>query len=278
MKEPFFIHHFKRTAHYTMATNHFHDQYEIYYLLEGERFYFIKDCSYRIGKGDIVFIDKYELHKTGDAGLPGHERILINFDDRFLDCSAHAMLSGPFQAKLRRLSLPPEERAWVETVLYDMLLEAKAGQQGSGIALQAQLSRLLVRCARLMQRDDSGSGGFEHESPAHRKITEIVAYLNTAFGEPLSLESVAKAHFVSPSYLSRTFKRVTGFSFVEYVNSIRIKEAQRLLRETSWKVTRIAEQVGYENIGHFGRVFKTISRTHPLDYRRAHAELGKSAT
>jgi len=69
----------KQTPPYNMTTNHFHDSYELYYLLSGERYYFIKDRTYHIVKGSLVFINRYELHKTLDAYIPSWERILINF-------------------------------------------------------------------------------------------------------------------------------------------------------------------------------------------------------
>lgn len=274
MQKDLFIHHHKRNGFYTMHKNHFHDQYEIYYLINGERTYFIKDLTYRISEGDLVFIDKYELHKTGDVRLPNHERILINFADGFLRHFSQPLLYEPFRMKIRRLSVPPQEREWVQTLLLEMLKESSDALPGSETTLQAQLARLLIWCVRRMNR---GSGeDFEHESPAHKKIAEIVAAINGSFEEPLSLESVAKEHYISPYHLSRMFKRVTGFSFVEYVNSIRINEAQRLLRETDWKVTMIAERVGYENIGHFGRVFKEIAKTNPLEYRKKARRAGHS--
>ncbi|MNH99906.1 Bifunctional transcriptional activator/DNA repair enzyme AdaA [compost metagenome] len=267
MQSALFIHHLKRNGFYTMQKNHFHDQYEIYYLLQGERTYFIKDRTYRIREGDFVFIDKYELHKTGDTRKPNHERILLNFDDRFLQPFNQSLLYEPFRMKIRQLSVAPQEREWVHQLLFDMLQETQQSLLGAETTLQAQLSRLLIWCARRFNRE-SGTN-FEHQSPVHKKIAEIVVTINGSFEEPLSLDSVAKAHFISPYHLSRTFKQVTGFSFIEYINSIRIKEAQRLLRETDSKVTMIAEQVGYENIGHFGRVFKEITRTTPLDYRKS---------
>lgn len=269
MKEPFYIHLNKVTGYYTMASDHFHEPYEIYYLLAGERQYFIKDHTYRVCKGDVVFIDKNELHKTGDVGAPYHERILINFQERFLAKFDEPLLFEPFRRKNRRLSLNLPEREWIERELFEMIEEDAQSLPGSETALQAKLASLLIWCARKLRSQEREMGPDVHESPAHRKISEVVEYINERYATPMSLESVARTHYVSPYHLSRMFKRVTGFSFVEYVNSVRVREAQRLLRETNWKVTRIAEQVGYENIGHFGRVFKQLTKTNPLDYRKA---------
>jgi AraC-like DNA-binding protein len=269
VKDPFYIHLSKVSGHHSMPSNHFHEPYEIYYLLSGERNYFIKDNTYRIGKGDIVFIDKNELHKTGDAGVPNHERILINFHERFLHNFDEPLLFEPFRRKIRRLRLNLPEREWMERLLFEMLQEDKEELPGHFASLQARLVTLLLWCGRRLDRQEREQAPYEHESPAHKKISEIVEFINDAYDAPLSLESVAKTHYVSPFHLSRMFKRVTGFSFVEYVNTVRVREAQRLLKETEWKVTRISEAVGYENLGHFGRVFKQMTKTNPLDYRKS---------
>ncbi len=252
-----------------MPSNHYHEPYEIYYLLSGERNYFIKDNTYRIRKGDMVFIDKNELHKTSDAGIPNHERVLINFSDRFLENFDEPLLYESFHRKIRRLSLNLPEREWLERILFEMLQEDSEERPGFQTVLQAKLATLLLWCVRRLDGEEKEQHDYIHESPAHKKIAEVVEYINANYDQRLSLESVAQAKYISPYHLSRLFKRVTGFSFVEYVNIIRIKEAQRLLRETNWKVTRIAGSVGYENIGHFGRVFKLQTKTNPLEYRKS---------
>jgi YesN/AraC family two-component response regulator len=74
---------------------------------------------------------------------------------------------------------------------------------------------------------------------------------------------------VSPYYLSRFFKEATGFTFVEYLNSVRIKEAKRLLERSSMKVKLISRKVGFGSVTHFGRVFKLVTGHTPLYYRKA---------
>ena len=54
-----------RDYDYSMVTRHIHEEYEIYYLLEGERYYFINQQTYLITPGTLVFIDKEQVHRTG---------------------------------------------------------------------------------------------------------------------------------------------------------------------------------------------------------------------
>jgi AraC-like DNA-binding protein len=54
---------------------------------------------------------------------------------------------------------------------------------------------------------------------------------------------------------------------VEYVNLVRLKEAQKLLSAGGLNVTEVAESVGFESLTHFGRVFKASTGMSPKQYR-----------
>lgn len=263
----FFIEHVKRKGHYTMSANQFHPYYEIYYLLSGERIYFIKDRTYSIRQGDLVFIGKYELHRTADTGVADHERILIQFDDYFLNNFTDPLLFAPFHHSSKRLHLTEQEQASLEEHLRSMLSEYSEQPSGWSSVLQASLAQLLIRHERLLQRESEAS--FQHASPIHQKISEMVEFINTHFHEQLTLPRLANQFFISPYYLSRKFKEVTGFSFIEYINSVRIKEAQTLLRQTEEPMMAIAERIGFQQIAHFNRVFKQLMNQSPRDYRKS---------
>ncbi|MCL6589294.1 MAG: AraC family transcriptional regulator [Firmicutes bacterium] len=257
----------KAMGHYTMPSNHFHDGYEIYYLLSGERYYFIKERTFYIKKGELVLINAYDLHKTMDTGVPNHERILIKFNPQFVltaDIPLHQFLAALFKVNVIQFSIPAQNL--VEEILTKMLQESRAQKTGFEIILQSLLLQLLVYATRYTEANVTYT--FEHPSPNHQKISEIVQYINENYPEAISLSSVAELFYVSPYYLSRIFKKVTGFTFVEYLNSVRVKEAQKLLRESKLNVLRIAEKVGFGSIAHFGRVFKSVTGYSALHYRR----------
>ncbi|TCT16992.1 AraC family transcriptional regulator [Natranaerovirga pectinivora] len=252
---------------YSMNNYHFHDQYEFYYLLSGKRYYFIKDRTSLVEKGNLVLIKPFDLHKTTDAGEGAHERVLINFDKKFLTPSIRSLLEEVYATKHNVIPLLPAEQEYIETMLLQFIQEIRNKEVGYESSLQALLMQLLIYLRR-NKDDDSIIESNEHPSEMHKKMSEIVQYINLNYREYLSLSSVAKHFYISQYYLSRAFKQATGFTFVEYVNSVRIRESQILLRESDKKVIEIAEEVGFGNISHFGRVFKNITGYSPLHYKK----------
>lgn len=264
----FYMQHIKRTEPFE-RTNHFHGTYEIYYLLSGHRAYFIKDRSYMISPGDLVFINKYDVHKTTDVGQPGHERIVINFSDTFIGTGHpfyHPSIFSVYEQPAHVLSLNLQDQIFVQTIMDKMTRELNEKQTGFETYVRLLLVELLLFSGRYAERNESAP--FEHATPLHKKISEIVQYINAHYMEPMTLSGVSELFYMSPYYMSRAFKEITGFSFIEYVNMTRINEAQKLLRETNRKVIDIADSVGFENIAHFGRMFKKLAKMTPQEYRK----------
>lgn len=272
MRGHFMVDFSKREGPFEMQTNHFHTSYEVYYLISGERYYFINERTYHLQKGDLVFIGKNELHKTGETGVNRHERILINFTDSlflpFRD-SQEELLFAPFKRKFRLLRLKEKERPFVEGLLEQMIKETKERESGFELYATTLLQQLLLYAERRM--DGAPQEELEPVSPAEQKMFEIAEFMNGHFAEQVKLTDLAKQFYISEYYLSRTFKKVTGFSYVEYVNMLRIREARRLLEETDWKVTDIAASAGFDSIAHFGRLFKSMTGMSPLAFRRKRA-------
>ncbi|WP_222708687.1 AraC family transcriptional regulator [Paenibacillus sp. N3.4] len=248
--------------------NHFHDHYEIYYLLSGKRYYFIQDRSYLIQEGGLVFIDKNELHKTRGYDDHHHERILLSFDDKWIhsigEDAAECLLS-PFRQKHHLFSLAGIHRTTVENLLFSLLREQQQMLSGWQLNSKALLTQLLVFCSRLSEKSAAEA---EQPQAQNLKIYEIVTYINAQYRNRLTLASISENFYISPSYFCRSFRETTGFSFIEYLNNVRIREAQRLLRETKNKVIDIAEQSGFDSVAHFGRVFKQVTGQTPLECRK----------
>lgn len=251
---------------------HAHDQYELYYLVKGQRSYFIKDRVYPVEKGDLVFIPKFVMHRTLFAGALQHQRIVMNFGDTFLERSrvsdSKLDLLKPFRSPNPTLRLQQEDRKHAEALLFRAIAEGSGQSDGYELCLKALALELLVHLARCV--DKYVEVVQPVDTPLHRKIADITNYIEAHYAEPLTLSRLSETFYISPYYLSRVFKEISGFSFVEYVNQVRMKEAQRLLRETDWKVLRIAEKVGFDSIAYFGRVFKETVHLSPMQYRRMH--------
>lgn len=261
----------KVESSFSMPSNHYHDAYEIYYLMEGERYYFIKDRTYHVIKGDIVFINIYDLHKTLNVSSSSHVRILINFKKDFIEKALQDYkdidILQCFGSGINVIRPSIAEQANTEALLNRMLAEERKKQYGYNSYLKLLLCELLIFINRHIKKNPVNT--FEYANPVHKKMSEIASYINAHYQESLSLNKLSSKFYISPYYLSRSFKEATGFSFVEYLNSVRIKEAQKLLRETSSNITEVAEKVGYDSISHFGRVFKDIAGVSPLKYRKS---------
>ncbi|MEJ8305460.1 AraC family transcriptional regulator [Saccharibacillus sacchari] len=103
---------------------------------------------------------------------------------------------------------------------------------------------------------------------SHVTLQEVRAFIDANFSDPnLSLSLIADRFGLSSSYLSRLFKDAFGENFVDYLASVRIEAAKKLLRETTEPIQELALRVGYANYMSFSRAFKKVASTTPGDYR-----------
>lgn len=264
------IEHCKRQEPCSMPLYHYHDSYEIYYLLSGVRHYFIRDRTFRVEKGDIVLINRHDLHKTTYGGSATHERVLVNFDEAYVGRLQMLVddidILLPFHQDFNVIKLNKSEHKVIEQALFKIMKEAREGSAGSESCVRLATAELLIYIARrAVQLKASESS---HPDQMHEKVSDIVKFINSKHMEKLTLKYISENFYISPYYLSRLFKKATGFTFVEYLNSIRIREAQKLLKESGLNVSEIAERTGYESSTHFGRVFKEITGLSPLRFRK----------
>ena len=73
-------------------------------------------------------------------------------------------------------------------------------------------------------------------------MDKICAYLIANYNQKLTLGGVAARFYLSPYYLSRLFRRVTGQSIVDFINVRRIEAARHLLETTDLRISAVAEQ------------------------------------
>ena len=269
MGDFFQIEKLKRIGHFNMDSDHFHDFYEIYYLLSGKRHYYIRNRIYALEAGDLVFINKNHLHRTAGGNHQPHERVLISFGDSYLEPVAPQMnWMNVFEGESFLLRPTAHEQGMIADLLYAMLGEQKEDRLWSGQYIRSLLLQLLIQLERIRKAKPALVSPEQNEG--QRRVYGIIEYLDARYGEKLTLGGIAEHFFISSTYLCRIFKQTTGFTIIEYLNYVRIRETKTLLTETNWPITRIAAETGFDSIAHFGRMFKGITGRSPLQYRKQH--------
>ena len=267
---PFSIERVSNAVANTKKKHHYHNTYELYYLYSGERYYFIKDKTYHVKRGNLVLIKPYDIHCTTNFSKSGYDRCLIMFKKSLIaeisKLAEGVNLFECFDQDIHLIPLSFQEQAFVETLLSSMVNEYKSQSPGYMDFLKASMMQLLLIASR--HAATSAADDDEDVSPSHKTVTSVAAYINNNYHEDITLESVSEMFFISPCYFSRTFKKRTGIAFNEYLNGVRIKEAQRLLATTPMGIAEIAEAVGYKSTTHFGRSFRSIVGMSPTEYRR----------
>lgn len=98
-------------------------------------------------------------------------------------------------------------------------------------------------------------------------ITKARAYIHEHQTEEISLGQVAKAVNMSSYYFCKTFKKVIGINFTDYVARVRIEKSKNLLLNPNLRISEIAFEVGFQSLTHFNRVFKKVLGQSPTEYR-----------
>lgn len=105
------------------------------------------------------------------------------------------------------------------------------------------------------------------KSPS-KLVIEISNYVQHHLSEPVDIEALANAMFLSRTRLSVKFKDETGMTLTDFVLKEKTDEAKRLLRYTDKTLTAISAYLGFSSQSHFSRTFRKYADCSPLEYRK----------
>jgi two-component system response regulator YesN len=103
----------------------------------------------------------------------------------------------------------------------------------------------------------------------NEQISQAAEFIKLNYQRNISLDDVAKAVSLSPYYLSKLFKTVTGENFIDYLTKYRLSLAENLLRDGAFNVSEICFKVGYNDPNYFSKLFKKYYHLNPSDYKHS---------
>jgi YesN/AraC family two-component response regulator len=138
---------------------------------------------------------------------------------------------------------------------------------GYELSLRADVTAIFLHILRQWHKSNIGEAKMPISLLQGELIQNAIKYIEENYSD-ITEESAAEALGVSPSYLSRTFKKGMDKSFTSYVNSVRLREAERMLVASNISITEIGECVGFSTPAYFIATFRSAHGMTPNKYRK----------
>lgn len=255
----------------TFVPRHWHDSVEISYVIQGRiDAVYIDGTTYAAKKGDIIVINSNAVHSFTVAQGKDRMAITILIPYAFLQASFPEINRFTFDCISRlerdskRLLKFDELRCILDRIVTVYLNRER--DPFATIELKGLTYNLLLALLKnfMVNRPDSGV----IKTKKHQeRLTSITSYIQQRYHQELSLERLAVAFGLSKEYLSRFFKRHLGMTVLQYINAVRLEKAYRDLMNTDHPITRIVYEHGFPNEKSFNRVFKSVYKVTPHEYR-----------
>ena len=133
--------------------------------------------------------------------------------------------------------------------------------------MRANFLKLLSILIRVYNDENEGLDK-ENYNKHRAAISRALDYMTEHYSEKIYLEDLCKLLLMSPTYFSSVFKQMTGKTFTEQLNSIRINKAKEMLMDHSKTVSMIALELGFTDSAYFDRVFKKEVGISPGKFRK----------
>lgn len=258
---------------------HFHPEYELTLIVRSRGKRFVADNISDYRDGDLVLLGPNLPHTW--QSLPAakersrHKACVIQFQESFL--GEDFFESIEFRQVKNMLRRSAQGLCFQGRTRDEAARRIEKLGQLSGLRRLTSLLEILELLSRSRKTTTISSAGFvpSLHRVNHQRIDRVCNYINENYRKAISQPEVAEMVQMSPSALSNFFKKTVGQTFVEYVNSLRISHACRLLIDTDRSILDICYDSGFNNLSNFNRRFLRSKGMSPRQYRSAHS-LGDS--
>lgn len=233
---------------------HLHSALEIGFLTEGESKLCLEDERFPIKGGDFFIVFPNLIHSFSESrNTKGYLAIFKSEDlSPFLPTLSEQQPASPVlsQALWQTSSLKP----LFNLAYKDFPTASEEVMKGYARTIVGSLIPLLVLNGRNGKKPSA--------------LRDILTYLSLHSAENVTRQSLARALGISESSISHVFSHTLKRSLPSYLNSLRLEEAQALLKETELSMPQIVSQTGFGSLRSFNRTFRQSFGLSPTEYRK----------
>jgi len=248
---------------------HWHDYYELVYVIEGTAEHVVNGVSHAVGPGSMFLLtpaDFHEILPTGDGPLTCYNVVI---DPSALDGQQlQELLPTAPEGSVRMICGYRD----AEADFRRLYAESQQQRPGTAALMHALLRCILIEFARRCEQ----APGTQPQRPFRTDsgIQRAILYIDHHFREQLTLAEVAAQAHLSPNYFSERFRAFTGTSFQAYLQQRRLRFARSLLAATGIGVTEACHAAGFNSVSHFGRAYRRRYGQAPSAFRAVQAAAG----
>ncbi len=244
---------------------------KIYYMLEGVAECFIDSTPIQLEKDHLFVIpcDTWHYLKDDDSKPPSLYILALehsSMEELQTFCQQVELLDQLAQEHLRPLSHHDYAAYEIPRMFRKVLYEQRVSLDGHIPAIQATLLSMVVAINRIYENIPA-IDQIDSMNPTFARIQKVADYIAQHFYEPICIENMAKMAHLSVRQFTNQFKAVHGVTFIQYLHYRRIHFAQQLLAETDQQIAAICFESGFNDLAHFYRVFKKVTKVSPRKYR-----------
>jgi len=242
---------------------HWHNEWELLRVIEGELLLTLDNEHRKIKKGEMVLITGETLH-GGEAIDCVYECLVFDLYGLFSKFESAKSALRPFY----RMDISPERFFTNDDRPAAHVLDVFGGETASPCLALETVSAIAAFFAWLIKEQ-------RYENASHKKgwstrIKPVLEYIETHYGEELSLDTLSAIAGMNARYFCKVFYSLVKITPMNYVNFYRIEQAAFLLETTDMHIIEIATNCGFWESSYFTKVFKKYKGTTPHYYRRAH--------
>ena len=246
---------------------HVHKAVELLYVKSGSFIVLLDGVEYAIEKGDLILFCSNAIHHVFTKNLPENEYYVIKISPAFFlqfstqDEGAEYVMRFAINRKGNKSIWTKEELEGTPLLaaLQSLIEEHEGNKYASGVATKLKIMELLVE---ILRSDSPKKEKVPHTQTA-ALIYNTMVYVRNHYAEDMDERELARSLGMSYSYFSRSFKRVTGMTFKQYLNRTRINQAEKMLCRGGASVSEVATRCGYNSISYFISVYKDITGKTP---------------
>ncbi|MEO1261178.1 MAG: AraC family transcriptional regulator [Bacteroidota bacterium] len=259
---------YRRKTDYFDFHWHYHPEMELTLIEKGNGTRLVGDHTESFLDGDLVLLGSNLPHTwVSESKREGQSAIVIQFR-RDLIADAHLELSE-FTGIKRLFSRAHLGIFFDEKIAQEFHPVLSGLLQMKGLSKLTSLWHILDSLGRTRNFRQLASPIYRPMLgvDAENRIDRACQYIHDHFTRKIPLNEMSNLVGMTETSFCRFFKKMTGKSFTDYVNDLRISRARKLLAETEANISEIAFASGFESMTHFNRIFLKKNGMPPREYR-----------